>query len=140
MRAHGVSNFPDPTSVGGGVQLSGAGVNAQSPAFASARTACQKLLPGGTPASGTHPAPRIKQGVKLAACIRAHGLKSFPDPTPSPPSTPPKADETLLGGPDGVFALPGSMFESPAFKHAAAKCGFPLPRGGFTMPVAVPSG
>jgi hypothetical protein len=140
MRAHGLPNFPDPTSVGAGVQFSGNGVNTQSPAFASAQNACKKLLPGGTPALGAPSATRIKQGVKLAACMRAHGLRSFPDPTGSPPSKPPGPDTTILGGSDGVFTLTGAMFESPAFKHAAAKCGFPLPRGGFRTPVAPASG
>jgi hypothetical protein len=142
MRAHGVSNFPDPTSATGGVQLSGSGINTQSPAFGAAQSACQKLLPGGLPGAGFRPATRIKQGVKLAACMRAHGLKSFPDPTASPRSTPPAPDETLLGGPYGVFSLTASMFQSPAFKHAGAACGFPFPGPGrgFTMPVATPGG
>ena len=80
--------------------------------------------------------------MKIAACMRAHGLRSFPDPSTSPPSTPPAPDATILGGPYGVFSLSASMFESPAFKQAAATCGFPLPASGrgFTMPVAVPGG
>ncbi len=145
MRVHGVPNFPDPTSVGAGVQfLGGAGVNTQSPAFASAQNACQKLLPGGTPGPGSYSATQIKQGVKLAACMRAHGLKSFPDPTDSAPSGPPAPRTTIVGGPDGVFTLTGSIVTTPAFKHAAARChlpGFGLGSGrGFAMPVAPSSG
>jgi hypothetical protein len=120
--------------------LSGSGINTQSPAFAAGQSACQKLLPGGLPGRGGGSAARIGQGVKIAACIRAHGLRSFPDPTSSPPSTPPAPDETILGGPFGAFSLSGSMFESPAFKRAAATCGFPLPARGFTTPVAVLGG
>jgi hypothetical protein len=140
MRAHGVPNFPDPTS-GGGVQLSG-GINTQSPAFGLAQSACQKLLPGGLPGPGGRSATRIKQGVKLAACMRAHGLTTFPDPTTSPPSTLPAPNAVFLGGPDGAFSLTASMVQSPAFKQAAATCGFPLPASGhgFTMPVAGPGG
>lgn len=140
MRAHGVQNFPDPGSADGGVQLPGSGINTQSPAFASGQSACQKLLPGGLPGRGFDSATRIARGVTIAACIRARGLRSFPDPTAAPPSSPPAPDETLLGGPYGTFSLSGSMFESPAFKRAAAACGFPLPGRGFTMPVAVPGG
>jgi hypothetical protein len=145
MRAHGVPNFPDPTSVGAGVQLlGGAGVNTQSPAFASAQNACQKLLPGGTPGPGSYSATQIKQGVKLAACMRAHGLRSFPDPTDSPPSGPPGPHTTIVGGPDGVFTLTGSIVTTPGFKRAAARChlpGFGLGSGrGFAMPVAPSSG
>jgi hypothetical protein len=142
MRTHGVPNFPDPSSADGGVQLSGSGINSQSPAFGSAQSACQKLLPGGLPARGGGSATRIKQGVKLAACMRAHGLRTFPDPTTSPPSTLPAPDAVFLGGPDGAFSLTASMVQSPAFKQAAAACGFPFPASGrgFTMPVAAPGG
>ncbi|MGO9960334.1 MAG: hypothetical protein ACLP50_30890 [Solirubrobacteraceae bacterium] len=87
-------------------------------------------------------ATRIEQGVKLAECMRAHGLRSFPDPTTSPPSTLPAPDAVFLGGPDGSFSLTASMVQSPAFKQAAATCGFPFPASGhgFTMPVAAPGG
>lgn len=87
-------------------------------------------------------ATRIEQGVKLAECMRAHGLRSFPDPTTSPPSTPPAPDTTILFGPDGGFSLTASMVQSPAFKQAAATCGFPFPGSGrgFTMPVAAAGG
>jgi hypothetical protein len=140
MRAHGVPNFPDPSSADGGVQLSGHGINSQSPAFQSAQSACQKLLPGGLPGRLGAGATRLKQGVKLAACMRAHGLTTFPDPTTSPPSKLPTPEAVFLGGPDGVFALTASTVQSPAFKHAAAACGFPSFGRGFRMPVAAPSG
>jgi hypothetical protein len=140
MRVHGVPNFPDPASVGAGMQFLGTGVNTQSPAFASAQNTCQKLLPGGTPGPGAYSPSSIKQGVKLAACMRAHHLKSFPDPTDSPPSKPPGPGTTIVGGPDGVFTLTGSIVTTPAFKHAAARChlpGFGPGSGrGFAMPVA----
>jgi hypothetical protein len=142
MRVHGVPNFPDPTSAGGGVQLSSSGINTQSPAFGSAQSACQKLLPGGIGGPGRVSAAGIKQGLKLAECMRAHGLRSFPDPTTSPPPTLPAPNGVFLGGPTGVFSLTASMIQSPAFKQAAPRCGFPLPASGrgFTMPVAAPGG
>ena len=142
MRAHGVPSFPDPS--GAGVQLSGSGINTQSPAFRSAQSTCQKLLPGGIGGPVGVSAMRIEQGVKLAACMRAHGLRSFPDPTTTPPSpsAPPPSDGVILGGPDGVFSLSASMVQSPAFKHAGATCGFRFPASGhaFKMPVAAPTG
>jgi hypothetical protein len=40
MRAHGISNFPDP-GTGGGVQINAApGMNPASPAFGAAQKAC----------------------------------------------------------------------------------------------------
>jgi hypothetical protein len=142
MRAHGVPNFPDPISADGGVQWSGSGINTQSPAFVSGQSACQTLLPGGLPGRGGGSATRIEQGVKIAACMRAHGLRSFPDPTTSPPSTLPAPNAVFLGGPYGAFSLTASMVQSPAFKRVAATCGFPSPASGrgFTMPVAAPGG
>jgi hypothetical protein len=41
MRAHGVSNFADPTSSG----LSLSGVNPSSPRFQAAQNACRSVLP-----------------------------------------------------------------------------------------------
>ncbi len=141
MRAHGVSHFPDPSGPDAGPQFSGSGINTQSPVFGSAQKACQKLMPGGfaNPGSPT----RIKQGVKLAACMRRHGLKSFPDPGVSMPSAP-APNTAIVGGPDGVFTLSASIIKSPAFKQAAATCDLPgFGRGSgrsFSMPVAVPGG
>jgi hypothetical protein len=46
MRAHGVPDFPDPSS-GGGVQLqggAGSDLNPNNPAFQAAQNACQSLL------------------------------------------------------------------------------------------------
>jgi hypothetical protein len=74
----------------------------------------------------------------LAECMRAHGLTTFPDPTTSPPPTLPAPDAVFLGGPDGAFSLTASMVQSPAFKLAAATCGFPTFGRGFTLPVAAP--
>lgn len=49
MRAHGVSNFPDPqfkSGPGGGIdiQMNGSGLNPSSPAFQAAQKACAPLL------------------------------------------------------------------------------------------------
>jgi hypothetical protein len=52
MRNHGVPNFPDPKVTAGGVMISAAGLDPNSPAFKAAQQACgalmQKLLPGGS--------------------------------------------------------------------------------------------
>ena len=49
MRAHGVTNFPDPQASGGGISLMfkrGSGLDPQSPQFKAAQRACQNELPG----------------------------------------------------------------------------------------------
>jgi hypothetical protein len=45
MRAHGVSNFPDPSSNGATVVGPSTGVNPQSQQFQTAQEACKSLMP-----------------------------------------------------------------------------------------------
>jgi hypothetical protein len=84
MRAHGVSNFPDPKqAAGGGTTLSlqggPGGVDPQSHAFQSAQSACKTLLPNhGVPPALT-PQQRA-QALAFSRCVRAHGVPNFPDP------------------------------------------------------------
>jgi hypothetical protein len=89
MRAHGIANFPEPQVSGNGNEVRVRMVAPASsvrgnPKFKSAQQVCGKLMPGGGP-SGS-PAPPISpqeqsQYLKAAACIRSHGIPSFPDPT-----------------------------------------------------------
>lgn len=126
MRTHGVSNFPDP-SAGGGIQIPD-GVNPKAPAFQSAQTACLKYLPGGGPGRGHASEQRKLEMLKLARCMRAHGLPSFPDPTataPSPAAAQASGLGLAFGSPGSFIAVPQTLLQSPAFKGAAAVCGFP---------------
>jgi len=132
MRAHGLSNFPDPGSSGGGIQIRigpNSGVNPQSPAFQSAQAACKHLLPGGGPGSGPPSAQVRAQMLQISKCMRAHGVSGFPDPTTTPPSGP--SGYSAVMGRNGVFlAIPNSIdTQSPAFKQAAAACNFGPPGG-----------
>ena len=128
MRAHGVSNYPDPTtSPGGGVELSigsSSGVNTEAPAFQSAQTSCKHLLPGGGPGSGPPSPEAMAHMLQVSECMRAHGISGFPDPTTTPPSNP--SDYSGVMGHNGVWlAIPNSIDpQSPAFKQAAAACNF----------------
>jgi hypothetical protein len=118
--------MPDPNAVGGGIQFNGnSGINPASPAFQAAQKACQNLLPFGRPVRGQGSESRRLQLVRLAACMRAHGLESFPDPTSSPPSAPPAGGGIAFGAPGAFLSVPASMMQSPAFNQAAAVCGFP---------------
>jgi hypothetical protein len=57
-------------------------------------------------------------------CMRAHGVTGFPDPTTTPPSSPNGNGEVIDRG--GVFlVVPDTInSDSPAFRQAAAACGF----------------
>ena len=138
MRSHGVPNFPDP-SPGGGIQIgSGSGIDPQSPAFQSAQNVCSKLMPGGGPGRGPVSASRKLEMVKLAQCMRKHGLTMFPDPTATPPA-PGAGLGIAFNSPGSFIAVPESMMQSPAFNQAAAACNFPgAGRGRGAKPAPAP--
>ena len=123
MRAHGVTNFPDP-GANGGIDISpGSGLNPSSPTFQSARQTCGKIIPDkGSPPTMSASARRA--AVRFAECMRAHGVPDFPDPT----ETAPAGVTRILAIRGMVFAL-GSGIDprSPAFRQAAPACGVTLP-------------
>jgi hypothetical protein len=88
MQAHGVPNFPEPQISSNGNEHKIAmrvtpGISG-NPHFNSAQQACKKLLPGGGPGEGSnHQISPQEQSeyLRAAACIRTHGIPSFPDPT-----------------------------------------------------------
>lgn len=85
MRAHGVSNFPDPQVIGDTVKIRIDPSITGSPAYASARAACAYMVPAaGGPDTGLSGAQRQARTAGLlafASCVRQHGFPSFPDPT-----------------------------------------------------------
>jgi hypothetical protein len=120
MHTHGVPNFPEPqvSEHGGSTSIKmavPAGVG-QNPRFKAASEACRKLLPGGGPGSQAPLTPaQQEQYLRAAACIRSHGVPSFPDPT-------------FSGG--GVHIEHEKLNESsPAFKTAVHDCESLIPGG-----------
>ncbi len=77
MRANGVPSFPDPDASGGIKITASIG---DSPGFKSAQPKCEKLLPASTPAQREQIEKRL---LAYSACMRSHGVPSFPDPTVS---------------------------------------------------------
>lgn len=106
MRAHGVTNFPQP---GGGPQT-GAPVNLGSPTYLAAEKACAKYA-GGGPVSSQGASPQVMQELlKYVACLRTHGVPDMPDPNSN-----------------GTLSLPsgksgGVSASSPQFKSAQQAC------------------
>ena len=108
MRSHGLPDFPDP--VNGRLELKatqGGDLDPSSPAFQAAQRACKSLAPAGL---GSAPSPqRQAQLLRVARCMRAHGVPAFPDPSFS----------------GGVFALKlprGIDTRSPQFQAAIQAC------------------
>jgi hypothetical protein len=85
MRSHGVPNFPDPQRfVGGNVKLTIKQLQASSPHFNAAMSACNDLLPSGGSGSqqtAQQQRTRLADELSFARCMRSHGLSRFPDPT-----------------------------------------------------------
>ena len=113
MRAHGVSDFPDPDSQGririhGG---QGSDLNPDNPTFKNAQKACQSKQPKPTPAQQ---AQAQAYALRVARCMRAHGIKDYPDPS------------TGSGGGISIHLnnSPGSDLNpnNPLFQRAQAKC------------------
>lgn len=79
MRDHGVPSFPDPQT-NAGIQIPVALAKNPSPAFTSAMHACKYLMP-----ADAHPpavsASQKAAALKLAQCMRKHGVPNYPDPT-----------------------------------------------------------
>lgn len=66
MRAHGVTNFPDPTKHPGGgwgFDITGTALHATSPTYQAATKACEILRGGGHPCSGSR-----RSGAKARRC------------------------------------------------------------------------
>ena len=54
MRAHGITDFPDPVFSGGGVSFTQPpGIDTTSPQYIQANQICRKLIPAGLPDSGS---------------------------------------------------------------------------------------
>lgn len=112
---------------GGGIQIqASSGINPLSPSFKAAQPACHKLLPGGGPANMHASAQQMAQALKIAQCMRAHGVTGFPDPTTKPPANASPARYSVIEDRNGVVtAIPKSVNpQSPAFTQAAATCHF----------------
>jgi hypothetical protein len=125
MRANGVPSFPDPKP-GGGLYIPN-GVNPAAPAFRAAQAKCRKFL-GGAPVLGTqtHPSDQtLLKLVRIARCMRKHGVAQFPDPTTSVPSSPSGIQEiTDFDG--AILLFPTTMnIQAPAYRQALTACGAP---------------
>jgi hypothetical protein len=129
MRANGVPNFPDPNA-GGGFQIP-AGVSPAAPAFKAAQAKCQKLMGGPvggsfSPGATTHPsAQTLAKLVKIAQCMRRHGVPQFPDPRTSVPSKP-TGYRQITDFDGAILLFPSTIdLQAPAYKQALTACGAP---------------
>jgi hypothetical protein len=113
VRAHGVPGFPDPSNG----QWNLTGVNQNSPQFRHAVGICGSSGPGPGPSQQPQ---GLAKGLAFSRCMRAHGVRNYPDPTAS-------------NGDISVHVQSGSGMDtkSPAFQAAARACRPVLPNGGY---------
>ncbi len=133
VRSHGVPDFPDSPSNGpnriqgssngtggGSVSVDGVNLHVTFQTLQKAMLDCQKYAPQGPPISGAQLA-RIKQGaLKMAECMRTHGVPNFPDPqvTTGPGG---RGIGVRIGGTSSGGG--GLNPNSPAFQRAQKSCG-----------------
>ena len=88
MRDNGVTEFPDPDASGeltiDGV-LNGSTIDAESPIWNGAISACKDLQPAGFTGDGNVTASEQDARLEFARCMREHGVKDFPDPAEDEP-------------------------------------------------------
>jgi hypothetical protein len=115
MQSHGDPGFPNPKQGPGGAWLYPETPQTQQyfngPAFDTAQRACRKIQPN----QGITPAQRqaaLDQLLKLARCMRGHGITGFPDPTSN-------------GGGIGLHIDDNIDPSSPQFQAAAKTCHMP---------------
>ena len=80
IRAHGVSDFPDPNEKN---QFE-YGVSVTPAVWEKAVDACKDLQPPGT-LSGERTSKQQSAALRFAQCVRANGVKDFPDPVNGEP-------------------------------------------------------
>jgi hypothetical protein len=110
MRSNGVPSFPDPNAQGA---ISLSGLDPNSPALQKAMQTCQKEMPNGGALTPAQQAQQSQQLLEFSACMRSHGLPSFPEP---------KRDTLTLGA--------GIDSNSPQFQAAQKACASLAPGGG----------
>jgi hypothetical protein len=150
LRANGEPDWPDPASFGiftnQAFSFADSTVNPASPQFVHATDACKSLQSGLLQWSGAIPdrvyiqlagaqeTELLDKALKVAVCMRAHGITNFPDPTPQDLRVfVPPAGGVEIGYVLGSF--PHADTETPFFYAAEAACNYPF--GG---PFAGPGG
>jgi hypothetical protein len=95
MRSHGVPNYPDPDSSGVLPKTDAELLGVSTSEYQAAEQACQHLIPAGAGSTQQQehqcmqnsdcPPALVQQmmtgDLKLARCMRSHGVPNFPDPT-----------------------------------------------------------
>ncbi len=107
VRKKGLTNFPDPPWGNGELDRLGF---TKLVLEKYEDGACEKyfLAAGGTIATPAENQQRLEQLLKIAKCMRAHGIVDFPDPSSQ-----------------AGFRMPVAVADGPGYSQAAKVCGAP---------------
>jgi hypothetical protein len=141
MRANGVPSFPDPGSNGAGPfgiargsngEVTIGGVSVAQSTLQAAFRKCQKDLPQGKPLTSEQIAKIRAGALRMAQCMRAHGVPNFPDPQiTTGPGGRGIGIRIGPGGPGGTTAGPGGTRTAPPAFQSAQKICMPLIQNAF---------
>jgi hypothetical protein len=80
MRSRGAPNYPDPKSSGELVKETPQQVGVSGSQYQAAQRACAHLLPNSGGMSQAYVQRLRARTLRVARCMRAHGVTNFPDP------------------------------------------------------------
>lgn len=117
MRSHGIHNWPDPNSDG---QFNKADTTLQQlgvlqSQLQAAQKACQHLYPGSGQSQQAADQSMMHAMFKFARCMRAHGVKNWPDPLA-------ESDPGQPGTPGFPRNMPNINQNAPKVRHALKTC------------------
>ena len=127
IRDHGIPNYQDPV-VGPGQIVYTDQRNlekASGSVLQNARSACRELVAQANfdPSQRPHPpAQMVRDGVREAQCLRAHGLPNWPDPSPSDTFDPGHGFQVTDAAFAGAVPPGANPKQSSAFQTAITAC------------------
>jgi hypothetical protein len=127
LRDHGISNYADPV-VGPGqvVYTDQRSLDKVGDAVVqAAMSACRSLIGQANfdPTQRPHPpAQMVRDGVREAQCLRAHGLPNWPDPKPTDTFDPGHGFQVTDAAFAGAVPADANPKLSSVFQHAIAAC------------------
>jgi len=109
IRAHGVSNFPDPRAGGGFARDALNAVDENSPQFQSADRSCRSLgIASGFDHGPGYIQKHVQQEIAESECMRKHGVPNMPLPDAQ----------------GQIVFPPGLSPRSPGFQAANRRCAY----------------
>jgi hypothetical protein len=145
MRSHGVPSFPAPESQGNfnNAQIDAVGTGPQE---RNAFQTCRSLLPNeGTGLSVTElqsiQQHNLRNAVKAAHCMRAHGITTFPDPSGSTQGSGINWQPVISAIQGGTLNLGSPSYEAAFDTCSGKRVGGPVPpvfAPGSTFPLPQP--